>query len=180
MNTGGKIVAPLFSHESVGTRDKRDEQSTWLFLSLYLLLFAFFIVLNSFYSFDTSRRDAVIDSVVAAFVSVSGADEGPDARDAIGSESQMRRFQDDVTSMFATAVPLERIRMVLAGTRYDVDVPTEAFFEGDSVNLRPTLPMLDRIVATVSSPPPGVRYEAVIIGQVSAAIFDQSLGGEDQ
>lgn len=167
MNTGGIRIAPLLSDEDAGTQEQRGDQSTWLFLSLYLLLFAFFIVLNSYSSFDTSRRDAVISSVAAAFVSLPGGDAGRDEREAIGSEGQARRFQDDVTSIFATAVPLERIRLVQAGTRYDVDVPTEVFFEGDSVNVRPILPMLDRIVTTVSAAPPGIRYEVAVIGQIS-------------
>ncbi len=170
MNTGGQINAPLLPQFETGPASKRADQSTWLFLSLYLLLFAFFVVLNSYSSVDSARRDAVISSVVETFARVAGQQEGSQLRVSIGSEGQARQFQDDVTSIFRTAVPLQQVRVIQSGTRLDVDVPTPAFFEGDSVNVRGTLPILDRIVATVSSPPGGVRYELVILGQVDQVL----------
>lgn len=169
MNTGGHINAPLSALGRDATASGRADQSPWLFLSLYLMLFAFFIVLNSYSSIDSTRRDAVVSSVIEAFARVSGPQEGRQLRVALGREGQAQQFQDDVTEVFRTIVPLQQIKVIQSGTRLDVDVPAPAFFDGQSVNVRSTLPMLDRIVATVSSPPDNIRYELVILGQVESA-----------
>lgn len=152
---------------TVPTEEHRQgDHASWLFLSLYLLLFAFFIVLNSFSSFDTGRRDAVISSVLDAFAMVVSPGEEAELGGLIGLENQARRFQDSITDIFETSIPLASLRVIIPGTRMDVDVPTQAWFEGDSVVVRDPLPMLDRIVATVSSPPDGLAYEMVLIAQV--------------
>jgi len=167
MYNGGQIEAPLSSQVENGSpHSERSEQSTWLFLSLYLMLFAFFVVLNSYSSIDATQRDAVISSVTEAFARISGTEDGRLVRGAIGSEGQAQQFQDDVTAIFVTTVPLQRLRIIQSGTRIDVDAPMPAFFEDDSVNVRQTVPMLDRIIATISSPPNAIRYELVILGQV--------------
>lgn len=147
---------------------RRGDQSLWLFLSLYLLLFAFFIVLNSFSTFDSGRRDAVINSVLDAFAQISGPGTQQDLGGTTGNEFQARRFQDAVTNIFESAIPLANLRVAVTGTRMEVDVPSQVFFEGDSVVVRNPLPMLDRIVATVSSPPLGMAYELSVVARVPA------------
>lgn len=146
--------------------ESRSDLSPWLFLSLYLLLFAFFIVLNSFSSFDRGRRDAVIDSVLVAFT----ADTTPGPEQAliglIDLQQQARRFQEAITDIFETAIPLANLSVVDPGTRVEVDVPTQAWFQGESVVVRDPLPMLDRIVTTVSSPPSGMSYEMILVAQI--------------
>lgn len=163
----GIIGPPLPDALLPAVDGRRGDQSLWLFLSLYLLLFAFFIVLNSFSTFDDGRRDAVINSVLGAFAQVSGPGLEQDVGGTTGSEMQARRFQDSVTGIFEAAIPLDSLKVVAPGTRMEVDVPAQVFFSGDSVVVRDPLPMLDRIVATVSSPPQGVTYELSIVAQVT-------------
>ncbi|MEQ8509831.1 MAG: hypothetical protein RIB43_12550 [Rhodospirillaceae bacterium] len=152
----------------IAAAPRRGDQSLWLFLSLYLLLFAFFIVLNSFSTFDSGRRDAVINSVLDAFAQISGPGSQQDLGGTTGNEFQARRFQDAVTDIFESAIPLANLRVAITGTRMEVDVPSQVFFEDDSVVVRNPLPMLDRIVATVSSPPFGTAYELSVIARVPA------------
>ena len=166
MSFGGNLRAPFSITEAPVEENRRGDQTSWLFLSLYLLLFAFFIVLNSFSTFDHGRRDAVINSVLDAFAAVVGPGDEVNMGGFIGLEPQARRFQGAVTDIFETAIPLASLRVVVPGTRMEVDVPTQAWFEGESVVVRDALPMLDRIVATVSSPPEGLLYEMVLIAQV--------------
>lgn len=145
----------------------RGDQSLWLFLSLYLLLFAFFVVLNSFSTFDSGRRDAVINSVLDAFAQVAGPGVEQSLGGSTGNALQARQFQDSVTDIFEAAIPLEALKVVAPGTRMEVDVPAQVFFSGDSVVVRDPLPMLDRIVATISSPPSGAVYELSVVAQVA-------------
>ena len=162
----GILGPPLPMILTPAAESRRGDQSLWLFLSLYLLLFAFFIVLNSFSTFDAGRRDAVINSVLDAFAQVVGPGLEEDLGGTTGREFQARRFQDAVTDIFEAAIPLAALKLVAPGTRMEVDVPAPVFFADGSVVVRDPLPMLDRIVATVSSPPEGVRYELSIVAQV--------------
>ena len=166
MSFRGTLKAPLSTFESPAMDNRRGDQTAWLFLSLYLVLFAFFVVLNSFSSFDRGRRDAVIDSVLDAFTTVVSTGDEMNLGGFAGLELQARRFQDAVTDIFETAIPLANLKVTAPGTRMEVNVPTQAWFEGDSVVVRDPLPMLDRIVATVSSPPQGLSYEMVLVGLV--------------
>ena len=162
----GILGPPLPITLPPAAESRRGDQSLWLFLSLYLLLFAFFIVLNSFSTFDAGRRDAVINSVMDAFAQVAGPGLEEDLGGTTGNEFQARRFQDAVTDIFEAAIPLAALKVVAPGTRMEVDVPAPVFFADGSVVVRDPLPMLDRIVATISSPPEGARYELSIIAQV--------------
>jgi hypothetical protein len=168
MSYGSTHIAPSIIAPPPAAEHRQGDHTSWLFLSLYLLLFAFFIVLNSFSSFDQGRRDAVISSVLDAFATVISPGEDTKLGGFIGAENQARRFQDAVTDIFETSIPLNNLRVVVPGSRMDVDVPTQAWFDGDTVVVRDPLPMLDRIVATVSSPPEGLAYEMVLIAQVPA------------
>lgn len=166
MTFSGEQRVPLSSAPTFAVNGQRGDNTSWLFLSLYLLLFAFFMVLISFSTFESSKKDAVVSSIQDAFAGVPSPGAGSNLSGIYGTEIQARRFQDAVTDIFDTAIPLTNINVVVAGTRMDVDVPSQVFFSGDSVVVRDPLPMLDRIVATVSSPPGGVVYELAIIGYV--------------
>ena len=120
MNVDDTLKAPRSMTDPPTTENRRGEQSSWLFLSLYLLLFAFFIVLNSFSSFDRGRRDAFIDSVFDAFAMAASTGQQQTLGGMVGLEQQARRFQDAVTDIFETAIPLASLRVVIPGTRMEV------------------------------------------------------------
>lgn len=172
MTFSGEHGIPLSSAPTFAVNGQRGDNSAWLFLSLYLLLFAFFMVLISFSTFEAGKREAVVNSIQGAFAYVPSRGLESKFGGVYGTEPQARRFQDAVTDIFDTAIPLANIRVVIAGTRMDVDVPSQVFFTEDSVVVRDPLPMLDRIVATVSSPPDGVVYELAIIGNVPGSQND--------
>lgn len=172
MTPSSEHKVPLLSTPEFVAHERRGGHASWLFLSLYLLLFALFVVLNSFSSFDSNKKTAVVSSVLDAFSQAVGPRDENGLTGVIGTEDQILRFQDAVTDIFETAIPLDNIRTILAGSRMDVDVPAQVFFADDSVVVRDPLPMLDRIVATVSSPPEGIAYELAIIAYVPIEFED--------
>jgi len=168
MTYGRKSSAPFFAAPQFAAEQRPDGHAPWLFLSLYLLLFAFFIVLNSFSSFNEGRREAVISSVLDAFTTVISAGDSSNSSGLISIGNQSREFQAAVANIFGPSIPLANLQIVESGTRMDIDVPIQVWFEGDGLIVRDPLPMLDRIVATVSSPPEGFFYEIVLIAQIPA------------
>lgn len=142
-----------------------------LFLSLYLLVLAFFILLNSMASLESIRSKAVIQSLSNTFASA-----GPGGRDDpfvanFGDLQAAREFQTQVARVFQTAIPATRVEVLRPGRLMQVQFPADTLFLPDSSALRPgQFPLLDRIVAAMSAPPAGMFYEIEFgIGSIAPA-----------
>jgi hypothetical protein len=132
-----------------------------LFLALYLVVLAFFIVLVSISSPEKVKSKAVMDSLTSVFASVLppktsltsfAADEG----DVIAA----REFQRTVSDVFATQLRVARVEEVQPGRLMRISLPVEAMFQSGQAVLRENrLSLLDRIVAAISARPPGLRFD---------------------
>lgn len=142
-----------------------------LFLALYLVVLAFFIVLVSISSPEKVKSKAVMDSLTSVFASVLppktsltafAADEG----DVIAA----REFQRTVSDMFATQLRVARVEEVQPGRLMRVSLPVEAMFQSGQAVLRENrLSLLDRIVAAISARPPGLRFDMeFVVGRARA------------
>jgi hypothetical protein len=154
----------------------RDEQSetgstVTLFLALYLVVLAFFIVLVSISSPEKVKSKAVMDSLTSVFASVLppktsltsfAADEG----DVIAA----REFQRTLSEMFATQLRVAKVEEVQPGRLMRVSLPVEAMFQSGQAVLRENrLSLLDRIVAAISARPPGLRFDMeFVVGRAPA------------
>ncbi len=131
-----------------------------LYLSLYLLILAFFILLNSMASVENLKAKAAIESLSRTF---TGA--GPDGRDDpfvanIGDLQTAREFQTQMARVFQTAIPASRVQVVRPGRLMQVDFPADVLFLPGTTEVRlGQMPLLDRIVAAISAPPAGLLYE---------------------
>jgi hypothetical protein len=160
----------------------RDEQpaagsTVTLFLALYLVVLAFFIVLVSISSPEKVKSKAVMDSLTSVFASVLppktsltafAADEG----DVIAA----REFQRTVSDMFATQLRVARVEEVQPGRLMRVSLPVEAMFQSGQAVLRENrLSLLDRIVAAISARPPGLRFDMEFVVGRALAIDGPSV-----
>ena len=132
-----------------------------LFLALYLLVLAFFIVLVSISSPEKVKSNAVMDSLTSVFSSVLPPTTSPTAFTADeGDVIAAREFQRTISDMFATQLRVARVEEVQPGRLMRVSLPIEALFQGGQAVLRENrLSLLDRIVAAISSRPPGLRFD---------------------
>lgn len=132
-----------------------------LFLALYLLILAFFILLVSISSVEEVKSKAVMDSLSSTFTSLlpptsdltvfTTKDEGLIA----GQE-----FQEQVTGIFSAALQVARVEVVQPGREMRVTVSANTLFHVGEARIREAqFPLLDRIVAAVSGRPPGLRYD---------------------
>jgi len=154
----------------------RDEQpggesTVTLFLALYLVVLAFFIVLVSISTPEKVKSKAVMDSLTSVFAPVLpprtsltafAADEG----DVIAA----REFQRTISDMFATQLRVARVEEVQPGRLMRVSLPVEAMFQSGQAALRENrLSLLDRIVAAISARPPGLRFDMeFVVGRAGA------------
>jgi hypothetical protein len=132
-----------------------------LFLALYLVVLAFFIVLVSISSPEHAKSNAVMDSLTSTFTSVSPPTTLPTTFAADeGNVIAVREFQRTISEMFATRLRVVRVEEVQPGRLMRFSLPAEALFRnGQAVVRENRLPLLDRIVAALSSRPPGLRYD---------------------
>lgn len=138
-----------------------------IFLGLFLLVLAFFIMLVSISTFETVKSTAVMDSLSSTFTTVLPPTSDPtefNAKD--GDIIAGEAFQEQITSTFSTAVQIEKIEVVQPGRLMRLRMPTSALFKADEISVREDmLPLLDRVVASLSNRAPGLRQDMeVIIG----------------
>lgn len=146
---------------------KGDDQrlgSLPLFLSLFLLLLAFFIFLNSISSFEAGKSDRVIASIRASFPGFGEGGEGPGLLDGDGIGSVQKSVSARLNEAFTFAFPNLPLKILNEDGRILVDVPLERLFVPGSSEPRVTLQVLSRRLAKVlANPSPDQALETQIL-----------------
>lgn len=132
-----------------------------LFLSLFLLVLAFFIILVSISTLEEAKLNAVKDSLLSTFNTVMSPSTDPtDFTSKDGDVLAGQEFQEQITEIFATTLQIAKIEIVQPGKLMRVKLPTNAMYVDGENTVRPVaVPVLDRIVAVLSARPPGLRYD---------------------
>ncbi len=130
-----------------------------LFLSLYLVLLAFFIALISVSTFEENRTRAVVDSLWSTFSGPKGIPQDL----VFPSQSGLllgaaRQFFTELGSLFQAAIPAAKIQEMTGGSVLEVTLRGDALFRENSADFRlGQFSFVDRLVAALSSAPAGVR-----------------------
>lgn len=138
-----------------------------IFLGLFLLVLAFFIMLVSISTFEKVKSSRVMDSLTSTFTTVLPPTSDPvdfNAKD--GDILAGEAFQEQVTSIFSTAIQVENIEVVQPGRLMRLQMRVNVLYlDGQTAVREDQYPLLDRIVAVLSNRPPGLRQDMeVIIG----------------
>lgn len=147
------------SHEAMGSH------TTALFLALYLLVLAFFIILVTISSPEDVKSKAVMNSLTSTFSSL--LPPTTDLTAFASREGDMlagQAFQEEITGIFATAIQVAKVEIVQPGKLMRVILPADALFFGETTEIREgQIPLLDRIVASLSAGVPGLRHDMEFI-----------------
>jgi flagellar motor protein MotB len=137
-----------------------DEGSPYsTILGLYLLILAFFIVLVSLSSIEETKARAVLESLSETF---SSADRDPSgsATGEDGGLAARNLVQQEIADTVSALLRIARIEIVKPGRLMRVALPASAVFNDHRVAVRASAyPLLDRIIASLSNPPAGVRVD---------------------
>ncbi len=138
-----------------GSKASNDQRlgSLPLFLSLFLLLLAFFIFLNSISSFEAGKSDRVIASIRASFPGFGEGGEGAGILDADRIGSVEPSLSARLTEAFRFTFPRLALNIVDEGERIRVDIPLDRLFVPESTEPRAALPVLSSRLAKVLSDP---------------------------
>lgn len=148
-------------HEAIPQDEGRSDGIMALFLGLYLLVLAFFILLVTISTREDVKATAVMDSLSATFSTVLPPSRTPTAFTARENSIQAgHEFQERVTRLFATALKVAKVESVQPGRLMRVMLPSDSlFFPGEAKIRDSRYPLLDRMVAAISGRPPGVRFD---------------------
>lgn len=141
------------------------DPSLSVFLGLYLLVLAFFILLVSLSTIEERKARAVMESLTATFGDArpSGTSVGP------GEGDLALLLERRLAAAFASLVHIARVETVKPGRLVRAELPLAEVFVDEAAALRPALhPLLDRIVAALSSAPAGTAV-AVEVALAAAA-----------
>lgn len=152
-------MANLFGHQP--PRRSAGESSLTLFLGLYLLILAFFILLVSLSTIEERKARAVMDSLSATF---AGTQRPAGLTGGISEDNQLLAAERAIAGAFSSLVRIVAVDIVKPGQLMRVGLPLAVVFEPGSLAPRPSLySVFDRVVAALSSPPAGLRVEVEFI-----------------
>ncbi|MBF0335605.1 MAG: hypothetical protein HQL40_18495 [Alphaproteobacteria bacterium] len=142
--------------------------SLHLLLSVYLLLLAFFVLLNSMSSIERDRSKAALDSVSDRFAAAPPPAEAPLVMhpDEIAAA---QRLHDVLGQVLRAAVPVARVDVVLPGRLMQATMPALALFQEGAAALRPgRRELVAQLVEALADAPVGLRYECDVLIGVAA------------
>jgi len=108
-----------------------------LFLGLYLILLAFFVLLNTMATPKDDRIKAVLGSLLATFsTEILNRVTPTEFAASIGEDVALQEYHRDIRTFFEVAVPLARVEYYSAGTVMRVRLPADQLFEPESIRVR--------------------------------------------
>lgn len=108
-----------------------------LFLALYLLLLAFFILLNTISTFEEVKTREVQESLSSAFAAILPPTTSLQTVTSIeGPVVSAEDTQDKLGSLFQTAIKVVRVQVIQPGTLMEVIMHVDQLFEPNSILIR--------------------------------------------
>lgn len=160
--------------EAISSLEPFKDTSLLMFLGLYLLLLAFFIMLNSISSYEIEKSRAVIKGLGIAFSQGSGKENATSQSGVILGNT---RSLEAVRRIFEAAIPLAEIEQPVAGRILSVSLPMDALFVPGSTALKSDQDgLLEQLAASLGAPPPGMRFDMeFVVGVEGGAAKDTAL-----
>ncbi|MHA1567830.1 MAG: flagellar motor protein MotB [Alphaproteobacteria bacterium] len=156
------------------TEEPTADGTPVLLLGLFLLLLAFFIVLNALSSVEKNKARQVLESVGETF-SRHRASPGLSAR--LGPRTGETHALEEIERIVATEIPLARIEKPGDGRMLRLTLPIDTLFRPDAAAfLDERSALLDRMAAILAAPPAGSRYDLeFLLGGDGAAFIADAL-----
>lgn len=145
--------------------ERRRDPNAYVLLSLYLLLLAFFIVLNVISKEELTRADAAIGSVTSTFRTDSAVNvDEIAASNTAGLFKSRAVFFSGVQKLFEQALPVAKFNLVHDGAVLRTSLAVSKVFRSEQpVFHSRSVPLLDGIANAISAGTPGIRYEMEVL-----------------
>lgn len=150
-----------------------NDPSVALFLGLYLILLAFFILLSTISSFSESKSEAAVGSINSAFRSDSRIEAltGDSILLAHGAGQLDRNLLGSVRASFSSAFPNEELNETAIGSTVRFVISADRIFQPDSPAVQDEAgDLLEKLAASLESPTLGFRNEVEVVLRTGAAL----------
>ena len=152
----------MYEEEHQTKRLFGTDSSMGLFVSLYLILLAFFIVLNSISNQQASRAGAVMESVTDTFVRKHPASaDTPDPLNETQEPGPKDELLTDIEGMFQTEFALSARYPAEGGTVLEVTIPAAYLFVAGDLEVRSDRHAFLRDLTDVLSKTDGIHRQEV-------------------
>ncbi|MCZ6509078.1 MAG: hypothetical protein O7G13_09570 [Alphaproteobacteria bacterium] len=126
-----QIAGGFMKLSMTGAHDRSREQAAGLtsILSLFLLLLAFFILLNSLAQFEARRTHAVLGSLAATF-NVSDPDgQSRTLGSFVGHLEAVAELEREITGLLRTLVGFGSFELIRSGTLLSTSIDNDVLFD---------------------------------------------------
>lgn len=127
-----------------------EARTAALFVSLYVVILAFFILLTSNAQFDDKKTRIAIQSVNEAFSTEQELHVIP-FTSSVGNEAVVMQMFESIQTAVATQVPLEEIRIITSGNVMRMTMPVSSLYHEGQANLRSDRSTFYRTVSKIVS-----------------------------
>lgn len=143
--------------------DEPKSNNATLFVSLYIVLLAFFILLNAISVIDEERHKEAMTSVQSTFR--LPREMNAEIKDpATGAKMVVDAFFAELKEVIEMAVPLEKITVTERGNLLQLAIPVEALFERDDYIVKEkALPFLTRFARSLKYWMSGMTLEVEML-----------------
>lgn len=151
---------------------RRRDGSVMVFLSLYLLLLAFFILLNTISQREQRRSQMAIGSVAATF-------RAPLPTEVVDLTTSTGRgvlasadpFHRQIKKVFEDTLPIDAEKVISNGNVMRISVPADNVFHPNSESFRTEIAtLLEGIADGVTKRDPGVRFEVEMVIESGSSV----------
>lgn len=116
---------------------KRKDNGPLMFLSLFLLLLAFFILLNTLSTFEETKARKVIDSVSSTFRTKVDFQDDPEVFiSALGPVPEPVEVLDEVKRLWVAAIPLAEVEELTEDGVLQMEFAANDIFLGGEADIR--------------------------------------------
>lgn len=155
-------IADASQRDAAGTtgrtgRGGGNKAGVMSMLSIFLLLLAFFLMLNTLASFETTRTRAVLGSLHATFNIGNPSGREHEFGSFVGKVGAADRLHRETTLLLRTLFGIDRYDIVRFGNVIVVDIDAAALFTGDARPAPALLVLTSGIARAALPPPPGVE-----------------------
>ncbi|MDW3207973.1 MAG: hypothetical protein R8L07_20755 [Alphaproteobacteria bacterium] len=165
----------------------RKETGPLMFLSLFLLLLAFFILLNTISTLRETKSRDVLSSVAATFQSDTDPDETAEILvSTLGPVLEPEQVIDEVERLWLTEIPFVKVERVTNGRHIVIELPIIQLFVSGQARVRGDRQDLVKATSYVLSsriPDQVVIMQAILfvegLGAVSPTVVSLSNAGDE-
>lgn len=154
----------------------RTVDSTPLFVSLYVVLLAFFIMLNGLAKVDHERANIVLQSVNHAFSNIENI-ASPQIMRSVGVELSATDFFNGVAHIARTELKLEKMSAQQSGNTMTISLPLKSLFApGYTTPRRESRDFLEKLAGELVTPTIGTWIEVEWIVGAEGDAGDLEIG----